>query len=103
MSSIHGIVGVAALSGLTIFATQNLEGTVTTSVFLFIWNSFNPYPSCLKNLTKLTASGLQPHSEGAAPVGVGHTTKRPKPYGFTGDLASMAKTLSLLVPLGGGL
>ena len=37
--------------------------------------------------------GLSPQDSEAAAVGVGHTTKRPKPYSFTGDLASLAKKL----------
>ena len=37
--------------------------------------------------------GLSAQDSEAAAVGVGHTTKRPKPYSFTGDLASLAKKL----------
>lgn len=45
--------------------------------------------------------GLQPHDTGAAPVGVGHTTKRPKPYSFTGELASMSLNMARLWDLPG--
>ena len=40
--------------------------------------------------------GLQPNEAEAASVGVGHTTKRPKPYSFTGELANLAKTLGFV-------
>eukprot|EP00438_Fugacium_kawagutii_P017715 Skav233536 [mRNA] locus=scaffold5919:36517:47174:+ [translate_table: standard] len=36
---------------------------------------------------------VHPRDADAAGVGVGHTTKRPKPYSFTGDLASLARLL----------
>ena len=39
--------------------------------------------------------GLTPGCKEAAPVGVGHTTKRPKPYSFTGDLAHLARLLGI--------
>lgn len=45
--------------------------------------------------------GLQPNEAEAASVGVGHTTKRPKPYSFTGELANLAKNMARLWDLPG--
>mmetsp|Transcript_44730 Transcript_44730/g.97183 ORF Transcript_44730/g.97183 Transcript_44730/m.97183 type:complete len:354 (-) Transcript_44730:139-1200(-) len=45
--------------------------------------------------------GLSAQDSEAAAVGVGHTTKRPKPYSFTGDLASLAKNMARLWDLPG--
>ena len=36
-------------------------------------------------------------------MGVGHTTKRPKPYSFTGELANLAKTLGFMAVSFGSL
>ncbi|CAJ1457016.1 unnamed protein product [Effrenium voratum] len=41
-----------------------------------------------------TLRGVGPRENGAAPVGVGHTTKRPKPYSFSGDLAQLTRNMA---------
>mmetsp|Transcript_65159 Transcript_65159/g.121464 ORF Transcript_65159/g.121464 Transcript_65159/m.121464 type:complete len:370 (-) Transcript_65159:17-1126(-) len=45
--------------------------------------------------------GLQPGNPGAAPVGIGHTTRVPRPYNFTGEFASMTQNMARLWDLPG--
>eukprot|EP00930_Biecheleria_cincta_P013174 TRINITY_DN11890_c0_g1_i1.p1 TRINITY_DN11890_c0_g1~~TRINITY_DN11890_c0_g1_i1.p1 ORF type:complete len:669 (-),score=110.68 TRINITY_DN11890_c0_g1_i1:204-2018(-) len=45
--------------------------------------------------------GLNSRSPGAAPVGVGHTTRKPKPYSFTGNLAALTRNMARLWDLPG--
>mmetsp|Transcript_27408 Transcript_27408/g.64008 ORF Transcript_27408/g.64008 Transcript_27408/m.64008 type:complete len:372 (-) Transcript_27408:240-1355(-) len=45
--------------------------------------------------------GLKPTDEGAAKVGIGHTTKVPRPYSFTGEFASMTQNMARLWDLPG--
>merc|ERR1719473_2528305 len=45
--------------------------------------------------------GLHARSPGAAPVGIGHTTRRPKPYSFVGDVATLTRNMARLWDLPG--
>lgn len=45
--------------------------------------------------------GLRPRSPDAAPVGIGHTTRKPKPYNFVGDVALLTKNMARLWDLPG--
>ena len=45
--------------------------------------------------------GLTPQSPGAAPVGIGHTTKQPRPYNFTGEFALLTHNMARLWDLPG--
>jgi len=45
--------------------------------------------------------GLHPRSSDAAPVGIGHTTRRPKPYNFVGDVAMLTRNMARLWDLPG--
>lgn len=45
--------------------------------------------------------GLRPRDPEAAPVGIGHTTKRPQPYTFTGDVAALTRNMARLWDLPG--
>jgi len=45
--------------------------------------------------------GLHPRNAEAAPVGIGHTTKRPKPYNFVGDVAVLTRNMARLWDLPG--
>eukprot|EP00421_Protoceratium_reticulatum_P012982 CAMPEP_0168391338 /NCGR_PEP_ID=MMETSP0228-20121227/17935_1 /TAXON_ID=133427 /ORGANISM="Protoceratium reticulatum, Strain CCCM 535 (=CCMP 1889)" /LENGTH=430 /DNA_ID=CAMNT_0008404653 /DNA_START=12 /DNA_END=1302 /DNA_ORIENTATION=- len=44
---------------------------------------------------------LGPRDAEAAPVGVGHTTRRPKPYNFTGEFAVLTRNMARLWDLPG--
>lgn len=45
--------------------------------------------------------GLHPRSPDAAPVGIGHTTRRPHPYSFVGDVAKLTRNMARLWDLPG--
>lgn len=45
--------------------------------------------------------GLRPRDTDAAPVGIGHTTRRPKPYNFVGDVAMLTRNMARLWDLPG--
>lgn len=45
--------------------------------------------------------GLHPRSSEAAPVGIGHTTRKPKPYNFVGDVAMLTRNMARLWDLPG--
>jgi len=45
--------------------------------------------------------GLKAQDPQAAPVGVGHTTRRPRPYNFTGDVATLTHNMARLWDLPG--
>jgi len=45
--------------------------------------------------------GLRPRSPDAAPVGIGHTTRQPKPYNFVGDVALLTRNMARLWDLPG--
>eukprot|EP00929_Paragymnodinium_shiwhaense_P076465 TRINITY_DN39324_c0_g1_i1.p1 TRINITY_DN39324_c0_g1~~TRINITY_DN39324_c0_g1_i1.p1 ORF type:complete len:604 (-),score=113.01 TRINITY_DN39324_c0_g1_i1:413-2224(-) len=45
--------------------------------------------------------GVTPRNAEAAPVGVGHTTRRPKPYSFAGDIAQLTRNMARLWDLPG--
>mmetsp|Transcript_92793 Transcript_92793/g.276822 ORF Transcript_92793/g.276822 Transcript_92793/m.276822 type:complete len:418 (+) Transcript_92793:184-1437(+) len=48
-----------------------------------------------------TLRGLKAQDTDAAPVGVGHTTRRPSPYNFTGDVAVLTRNMARLWDLPG--
>lgn len=48
-----------------------------------------------------TLRGLRARDPEAAPVGVGHTTRHPHPYNFTGDLAALTRNMARLWDLPG--
>lgn len=43
--------------------------------------------------------GLHPRNAEAAPVGIGHTTRKPKPYNFVGDVAVLTRNMARLLGL----
>jgi len=45
--------------------------------------------------------GLHARNADAAPVGIGHTTRRPKPYNFVGDVALLTRNMARLWDLPG--
>lgn len=45
--------------------------------------------------------GLQARNADAAPVGIGHTTRSPKPYNFVGDVATLTRNMARLWDLPG--
>lgn len=45
--------------------------------------------------------GLQPRSPEAAPVGIGHTTRRPRPYSFNGQMATLTRNMARIWDLPG--
>lgn len=45
--------------------------------------------------------GLHPRATAAAPVGIGHTTRKPKPYNFVGDVAVLTRNMARLWDLPG--
>merc|ERR1719343_1060357 len=45
--------------------------------------------------------GMKPKAAEAAPVGIGHTTRRPHPYSFSGDVARLTRNMARLWDLPG--
>lgn len=45
--------------------------------------------------------GIRPKAAEAAPVGIGHTTRRPHPYSFSGDVARLTRNMARLWDLPG--